>query len=236
MIKYKAIFFDLDGTLLPMDMDKFMKAYFGELCKVLAKYGVPAEKLVEAVWAGTKAMVKNDGACKNELRFWDVFRELTGINSDTVVKECDEFYSKEFHKARAVTGDNPLAVQAVAEAHRGGRTVVLATNPLFPRVGQLSRISWIGLSEKDFALITSYESDRYCKPNPAYYLDICARLSLEPKDCLMIGNDETEDMYAASLAGMDGYLVTDCLIPSIDHPWNGPRGNFEQMLEYLKSL
>ncbi len=25
----KAVFFDLDGTLLPMDQDEFVKAYFG---------------------------------------------------------------------------------------------------------------------------------------------------------------------------------------------------------------
>ncbi len=28
---YKAIFFDLDGTLLPVDMDAFLKAYFEAL-------------------------------------------------------------------------------------------------------------------------------------------------------------------------------------------------------------
>ena len=31
-----AILFDLDGTLLPMDQDLFMKYYFGELAKKLA--------------------------------------------------------------------------------------------------------------------------------------------------------------------------------------------------------
>ncbi len=236
MKKYKAIFFDLDGTLLPMDMEKFTKVYFGELCKVLAKYGVPAEKLVEAVWAGTKAMVKNDGKCKNADRFWEVFRGLTGIQDESVVDECDAFYSNQFHRARAVTGENPLAVKAVQAAHRDGRTVVLATNPLFPMVGQLSRIGWLGLHQSDFELITSYESDRFCKPYPAYYLDICARLSLDPADCLMIGNDEREDMYAAGLAGMDGYLVTDCLIPCPEHPWSGPRGSFADVLEYLNNL
>ena len=28
----KNIFFDLDGTLLPMEQEAFMKAYFTELC------------------------------------------------------------------------------------------------------------------------------------------------------------------------------------------------------------
>ena len=91
MKKYKAVLFDLDGTLLPMDMDKFMKAYFKELCISLAKYGVPAEEIVKCVWAGTKAMVKNDGSCSNEKRFWDTFLALTGIKSDTIFDETEYF-------------------------------------------------------------------------------------------------------------------------------------------------
>ncbi len=235
MKKYKAIFFDLDGTLLPMDMNTFTKAYFKELCVSLAKYGVAPDKLIEAVWAGTKAMVKNDGECKNEKRFWDCFLSLTGIKSDTIYEETDYFYSHEFNKARVVTGENPLARAAVDAAKGEGRTVVLATNPLFPYPAQLSRISWIGLEESDFALITSYESDRFCKPNPEYYLDICRRLGLDPADCLMIGNDVREDMLTAAAAGIDGYLVTDCIIPASE-PWTGPRGTFAEMVEMLKSL
>lgn len=236
-MKYKAIFFDLDGTLLPMDQEKFTNVYFKELSIVLAKYGIPAEELVRAVWAGTKAMVKNDGICTNEKRFWEVFLALTGIKSETVVSECDTFYTNEFNRARAVTGENPLAVEAVKFAHGDGRTVVLATNPLFPRVGQLTRISWLGLKPEDFALITSYETDSFCKPNPAYYLSICARLDLKPEECLMIGNDVAEDMFAATEAGLSAYLVTDCLIPAKDgRIWTGHSGKFSEMVEMLKKL
>jgi len=235
MKKYKAIFFDLDGTLLPMDMEVFTKAYFKELCISLAKYGVPADKIVKSVWAGTKAMVMNDGTVRNEQRFWDCFLPLTGIVSDTIYDETNYFYSHEFNKARIVTGPNPIARDTINAAGQGGRTVVLATNPLFPYAAQLSRIGWIGLREEDFALITSYESDCFCKPNPQYYLDICRRLELDPADCLMIGNDVNEDMFASRAAGLDGYLVTDCLIPA-DKEWDGPKGSYQEMLVMLKTL
>lgn len=233
--EYKAVLFDLDGTLLPMDMQVFTKAYFKELYISLAKYGVSAERLIEALWAGTAEMVKNDGSCSNEKRFWDKFLPMTGIVSETISEETNYFYSHEFNKARVVTAPNPLAVEAVAAARRGGRKVILATNPLFPYPAQLSRISWIGLCEDDFELITSYESDSYCKPNPKYYLEICKRIGVEPEDCLMIGNDVKEDMLAAAEVGIDGFLVTDCMIPA-DKPWNGPRGSFSEMLEMLKKL
>lgn len=236
MKKYKAIFFDLDGTLLPMDMKEFTNSYFSELCKLLSKYGVPDKKLIAAVWAGTEKMVKNDGTHMNEELFWETFLADSGIASDSIMQECDAFYSNEFNRARAVTGENPLAAEAISIAHEKSNTVVLATNPLFPHNAQISRIGWIGLSEKDFSLISSYETDRFCKPNPMYYLELCSRIGFEPGDCLMIGNDELEDMYAASSAGLDGYLVTDCLIPCARHPWQGKRGSFAEMIEYLKTL
>ena len=57
-MKYRAILFDLDGTLLPMDFDVFTKGYFGELTKVLFPIGLAPEAVVSAVWGGTKEMVE----------------------------------------------------------------------------------------------------------------------------------------------------------------------------------
>lgn len=231
-----AILFDLDGTLLPMDQQRFTEGYFRELAAVLAPYGIEPKALIAAVWAGTKAMVKNDGSKQNDAVFWERFRADTGLDTETCRPLTDAFYSNEFHRARRFTRENPLAAEAVRAARGRGRKVILATNPLFPMVGQASRLSWLGLKPEDFDLVTSYESDRFCKPNPAYFTEICRRMDLDPAGCLMIGNDETEDMWAATAAGLQAYLVTDCLIPSQDHPWQGPRGTFAQMVEMLKAL
>ena len=97
-------------------------------------------------------------------------------------------------------------------------------------------MGWIGLRETDFDLVTSYETDRFCKPNPAYYHSVMERLNVAPQECLMIGNDEREDMYAASQAGICGYLVEDCAIPCKEHPWQGARGSFTDMVEMLRKL
>ena len=232
----KAVFFDLDGTLLPMDQHAFTKAYFGLLAKKLAPMGIAPEALIAAVWNGTKAMVKNDGARSNEEVFWASFEAETGLATALCKPVCDAFYPNEFHDARTETKENPLAAEAVRLAGTKGRTVVLATNPLFPMVGQASRLSWLGLTPENFRFVTSYENSRFCKPNPRYYLELCQQLGLAPEECLMVGNDEVEDMYAASAAGLKGYLVTDCLLPSAEHPWAGPRGTFPELLELLAAL
>ena len=60
-----TILFDLDGTLLPMDNDIFTKGYFKGLAAELIPFGYDAKPLVDAVWHGTAAMVKNDGSRPN---------------------------------------------------------------------------------------------------------------------------------------------------------------------------
>jgi FMN phosphatase YigB (HAD superfamily) len=102
--------------------------------------------------------------------------------------------------------------------------------------GQATRLSWLGLSPEDFDLVTCYTSDKFCKPNPAYFHDVCQRMDIDPAKCLMIGNDDREDMHCAAAAGMDAYLVTDCRLIDKDHPWQGAQGTFAEMVEMLKRL
>ena len=45
----KAVLFDLDGTLLPMDQEIFTSAYFAELTKVVCPLGVQPQDLIKAV-------------------------------------------------------------------------------------------------------------------------------------------------------------------------------------------
>lgn len=232
----KAILFDLDGTLLPMDQEAFTQGYFKELAAVISPLGIDPKTLVKVVWAGTDAMVKNNGQQTNKEVFWNTFAALSGTDMAVYQPACDRFYTEEFHHAKAFTGANPLAAEAIHLAHNNERKVILASNPIFPLAGHASRLSWIGLKPTDFDMVTSYETDYYCKPNPSYYAAICDRIDIRPDECLMIGNDENEDMYAASSIGMNGYLVTDCLIPAKNYNWTGPRGTFAEMVNYLKTL
>ena len=75
----KVILFDLDGTLLPMDQDEFVKAYFGLLAKKLSAFGYEPEKLIQSIWMGTKAMITNDGSKTNEEAFAAAANALHGI-------------------------------------------------------------------------------------------------------------------------------------------------------------
>ena len=237
-MKYKAILYDMDGTLIPMDMKQFSVGYFRflyEKCKGLSSlpdFG----PFVDAVWKGTHAMARNDGTVLNRERFWETFCALTGMNREQMEPLCDDFYANEFKKAVMFTEPNPLAGEAIRISHEKAPIVALATNPLFPMAGQLTRMSWIGLTPADFDLVTAYETDSFCKPNPEYYRTVCSRLNVLPSECLMIGNDEREDMAAASSLGIDCYLVTDTAIYNPDYPWTGKSGSFAELVDFLSEL
>ena len=235
-MRYQAILFDLDGTLLPMDLEPFTKLYFVALAKELAPFGFTPETLFKPFWAATKAMMGNTTGQLNSDVFWGTFTAMTGVARKAVEPVCDAFYAAGFQSARAATKDNPLAAEAVRIAREKADKVILATNPLFPMAGQRTRLSWLGLAPEDFDLVTCYTTDRYCKPNPAYFHDVCARMGLDPAQCLMIGNDDKEDMHCAVAAGMSAYLVTDCRLIDQENPWNGAQGTFAEMVEMLKSL
>ena len=233
----KAVLFDLDGTLLPLDQNEFIGAYFKGLIRALLPLGRGPKELEGAVWNGTYAMIKNNGEKNNEAAFFDYFTTACpDVDMDAFRDLADNYYRTEYQKLIALTRPTPLAREAVSLARKGGRKVVLATNPLFPEIAQHTRIRFAGLEPEDFDFVTTYEFDIYAKPNPKYYLSVCERLGISPEECLMIGNDEREDMYAASSVGMSCYLIDDCALRSEEHPWTGEHGTFAELVEKLKSL
>lgn len=230
----KAVLFDLDGTLLPMDQDVFIKTYFAGLVKKLAPHGRQPDTLIRSIWAGTGAMVANDGGCTNEEVFWRSFAEFFGPDVRNDEPILNDYYANEFQQVREVCGFDPRAKQIVDGLHRAGVQVILATNPLFPAIATHSRIRWAGLQPEDFSLVTTYENSRHCKPNPDYYRDILAQLKLDAADCIMVGNDVDEDMVAQQL-GMQVFLLTPCLINKHGadiHRW--PHGGFDELLAFLQ--
>ena len=78
MREIDTVLFDLDGTLLPMDNDAFTKGYFKLLAAAMMPHGYEPQKLVDSIWAGTAAMVKNDGGRTNEEAFWACVYEIYG--------------------------------------------------------------------------------------------------------------------------------------------------------------
>lgn len=229
----KAVFFDLDGTLLPMDQDEFTKGYFKYLVAKLAPRGYEPKALIDAIWHGTAAMVKNDGTRPNEEAFWEDFAKTSGERVLTDKGLFEEFYAVDFQCAKQFCGFAPKAKAVLDALKARGVRVILATNPIFPATATESRIRWAGLEPEDFELYTTYENIGCCKPNLEYYREILRRAELAPEDCLMVGNDVGEDMIAARL-GMKVFLLTDCMINKAGEDISAyPHGGFDELEKFL---
>lgn len=233
----KAILFDLDGTLLPMDQTVFMKDYFGRLLRRLIPLGYTPDVFHAAMKAGIAAMVKNDGSRTGEEAYWEAYTSVSGMDLNKELPILEVFYAEEFDDVSAACGYTPKAAELVHSLTARGIRVILATNPLFPRIATEKRIRWAGLTPEDFEFFTTFEDIGFCKPNPAYYKEVLRRAGLNAADCLMVGNDVAEDMMAGGAAGLRGFLLTDCLIntPGADIE-QYPHGSFEELNTYIDSL
>lgn len=229
----KVILFDLDGTLLPLDQNYFVRVYFKSLTEKLAGDGYDPKRFSEAMNVGIYKMVTNDGSDTNENIFWKSFSEAYGKDCRVDEPLFEEFYDKRFPKIQSEVGYSSRADEVVKELKSRGYRLVLATNPVFPRVATLERMRWAGISREDFEIITTYENSRYTKPNPDYYRTLAKALGVLPEECLMVGNDTTDDGNAKK-AGMKVFILTDCLLETNGVTLDSfPHGGYDELLELV---
>lgn len=232
-----TILFDLDGTLLPMDQDLFVKAYFKGLASKLAPHGYDPQALIDSIWKGTAAMVRNDGSHTNEEAFWNYFASVFGEASRNDEPKFHEFYETDFQNVQKVCGCVPEAREVIDLAKSLGYRTVLATNPIFPAIATESRMRWAGLDTTDFEYYTTYENSTCCKPNPAYYTEILNKLNLRPEECVMVGNDAIEDTAALKAGIANVFLLTDCLLNKDGRDISiYPSGGFAELKQFLQRL
>lgn len=228
----KAVLFDLDGTLLPMDLDEFIKHYFGGLAKKFASAGYDPQELIKAIWSGVGAM-RNDTERLNEESFWDCLYSVFGEDLKKDLYLFDDFYSNDFDKYSSICGFNEKADETIKMLKSKDVLIILATNPVFPEIATKKRMKWAGLDAEDFALVTTYENSKSIKPSMAYYNEILQKFDLKAEECIMVGNDVDDDMPAEGL-GLKVFLLTDCLInkSGVDVS-RYPNGSFDDLQKFL---
>jgi FMN phosphatase YigB (HAD superfamily) len=232
-----TVLFDLDGTLLSIDMEEFMHSYFQEVGKSFCKVLEPT-LLLKNIMKATQYMVRNTEKSKtNQKAFEEEFQRLMGCDIAPLMTRFEEFYRTDFKKIRDIVRHQPVCTKVVETLKDKGYELVLATNPLFPRIAIEERIRWAGIDPDSFSLITVFEEMHYCKPQIEYYREILEIINKRPEQCLMVGNDAEEDMIARKL-GMKTFLLDAHLIkraeklPPVDY-----MGGYEDLYHFvLKGL
>lgn len=237
--EYRVICFDLDGTLLGMDIDDFMHEYFSRIAKWAAGKGLDPVRFMDALKSGTKAMALSSDDSLNKNVFWNEFyrvygeEELEGIDVSDI---ADEFYLDEFVHIGDGFQPDPLTKQVVEVLKSKGYPLVLTTMPMFPLQAVKHRLGWAGVDASSFDRITTYENSKSTKPRQTYFAENLAAMGVTGEDVLMVGNNTMEDLAFLDL-GADAYLVTDWLLDPVDFDLDAVKhGTFEEFVDWAKRL
>lgn len=232
--RYDAVLIDLDGTLLSLDLGRFVPAYIEMLAQYFA-HRFPTDQLAAHLLAATMHMIGcTDREKTNETVFFADFCRRVGMERALLDPLLDDFYRDEFSRLRQMSKPRPHAQAVLEAARRRCRKVVLATQPIFPRPAASERLSWGGLSAHYFDLITTLENMHGCKPHGEYYLEIAEKIGIPPERCLMAGNDTREDLVAAE-TGMGTFLVEGEIIDhgsdALPHDYRGTLADLAGLIE-----
>jgi len=225
----RGILFDLDGTLLDLDLDAFLRRYFRALeSSVSGQF--PGIEVMPAVMASTAAMQRSHPGLTNRQVFNADFLARTGIDLADHWHVFEAFYREVFPTLGDGCRPAPGAREAIEAARSLGFSVAIATQPIFPVIAIEHRLAWAGLADVSFDAITTYETMLACKPQPAYFEQAAAMIGRAPGECLMVGDDRTNDM-SASAVGMRTYYVGADASAEADH-----RGSLEELPALFERL
>jgi FMN phosphatase YigB (HAD superfamily) len=228
-LQLRGVLYDLDGTLLDLDLEAFLRRYFMALGAAASPH-FPGVEFMPAILASTSAMQRPHPGRTNKEVFDDDFRARTGIDVAIDHGVFDDFYRDVFPTLGDGYGPALGAREAVDAARALGLKVAIATQPIFPAAAIAHRLAWAGLADVEFDAITTYETMRACKPLPAYFEQTAAMIGCEPKECLMVGDDRDIDLPASGI-GMRTFYVGSDPQARADH-----RGTLTDLATMLRRL
>ncbi len=203
----KAVLFDLDNTLIRFDELTLAQNYMPRISRVFSDI-MPQDALMDRLLLSTKMLMMNNGEVSNAEHFMRFFAQGCEGQKTELWGRFIRFYETEFDEFQSLMTVIPGVREILSRLQKTGVKLVVASNPIWPEIVQMKRLSWAGLGGFHFDLITHIENTSYCKPRIEYYLQVCEKIDEKPDACLMVGNDPVNDLVVAKIA-MKTYLVAE---------------------------
>ena len=197
----KAVVFDMDDTLLSINLSAFCWVFLRDEVNLLASIARRSPLGLFTPFSGAYLAMfdaKRADDLTNRAYFDAEIERRCGVPlADPVIADAFEFFEREVlpHCNDHVIGARPRAGahQAVELLLERGMRIALLTNPSFSHSCIECRMAWGDMLDMPFELVTCMENSTRCKPSPRYYLEAIGALGLEPEEVLMVGNDPKRD-------------------------------------------
>ena len=227
-----TLLFDLDGTLLDIDMPAFLKAYFSLAGR---RFVSPPElpRLTPALAAAARKMAAyRAGTHTLDRVFLEAFSPAVKRPPIEVRGVFTAFHRAEFEQLRRLTAPRPAARPLLERALALGYELAIATNPVFFLEAIRARIRWAGLEGIPFTLVTCAEIMRCAKPHRHYFTQTLRLLGRRADECLMIGDNPGMDL-PAGLLGIGTWLVIPEPEECLEVAGADLRGTLEELAGWL---
>ena len=236
MKNVNTILFDLDGTLLSIDMKDFENYFVNSLLKAFD--GFKDTKFVKTILEKPiKNTIQNDGSQTNKNVFLDSFKDI--LSKDEYIEvssRFNNFYKNEYHSMEKAVKTEDTIPKSIDILKEKGYELVIATNPLFPFEAVKARVKWANLDIDDFKFVTSIETSSFAKPNINYYKEILDEIKKDPDECFMVGNDVLEDLVIREL-GIKTFLINNHILNRHNLDYISDfEGDYNDYLKFVKSL
>lgn len=208
-MKYKNYIFDLYGTLVDIHTEEGDPDVWEKMASHYAGYG--------AVYTGAEMkelyedLVKEAQKEADEILIEPVFEKMFAlkgviVDEDTIQETCRLFRKTSTYHIRLY----PWTIPMLEDLKKEGKKIVLLSNA--QRAFTAPELKELDI-EKYFDRIFISSDHGVKKPNPAFFQIMLDTCGFSPKDCLMVGNDETCDMGGAHSVFIDGFYIHTMISP-----------------------
>lgn len=179
------VFLDYDGTLVKTREEEFTRVYFIELAK---KAGEEPKKLGNLVMGIIEDMMKNQTGEKDLFhQFVEMIASRSSKPQSYWIDLFFDFYKNDFEKLREFVEPNDELLESIKAS---GKKFIFASNPIFPEVAVVKRLSFIGLKPEDFIYVAHMENSHFMKPHPGFFKEILDKINTDPERCVFIGDSD----------------------------------------------
>jgi len=219
----RCVFFDLDGTLIDYVSVARAISYFNELSRYLnAGLALDDDRGKRLIDGAVGSMFEPHPGLTNQQAF-DAFYDAD-LATDGERVHYRELFTRFFAEVFPTLQSNEcpadFGFDAVRSCQERGLTVAIASQPIFSSAAIRARVNWAGLADLRIPLASSSETAYTTKPQLDYYREIARLLDVAPEECLMVGNEDYNDMTASQVGMRTFYVGNDDQSTNGNH-WSG---------------